>query len=269
VNVSRVGYYAWRERAPSKHADRDVILSVLVREAHERSRKTYGSPRVLAELLEAVSRKRVTRLMREQGLAARRRKRYRVTAASEHDQPVVANVLARRFNADEPNARWVGDTTELTTNGGRLFLAVLLDLYSRLVVGWALSAVNDRHLVMKALARALAHRRPAGSLLHHTDQGSPYASEDYQRLLGAHDVTCSMSRRGNCYDNAAMESFFSTLKAELGERFESHHVAKTKLFDYIEVFYNQQRRDSSLGNMSPAVFERINAQQTVVPTLTN
>jgi transposase InsO family protein len=169
----------------------------------------------------------------------------------------VANVLARRFNADEPNARWVGDTTELTTNGGRLFLAVLLDLYSRLVVGWALSAVNDRHLVMKALARALAHRRPAGSLLHHTDQGSPYASEDYQRLLGAHDVTCSMSRRGNCYDNAAMESFFSTLKAELGERFESHHVAKTKLFDY-----NQQRRDSSLGNMSPAVFERINAQQT-------
>jgi transposase InsO family protein len=264
VGMSRAGYYAWKDRPPSAHAQRDAKLRVLVHESHLRSRRTYGSPRVLADLLEAgesVSRKRVVRLMREQGLVARRRRRYRLHTCPEHEQPVAANVLDREFRAERPNQRWAGDTTELSTAAGRLFLAVLLDLHSRLVVGWSLSAVNDRHLVIRAMSSALRHRRPDDQLLHHSDQGSPYASDDYQRLLRAHGVTCSMSRRGNCYDNAAVESFFATLKAELGERFETPAAAKEKLFDYIEVFYNQQRRHSSLGNLSPAQFEKATAER--------
>ncbi len=259
VEVSRAGYYAWRSRRPSLHARRDDRLRVLVRESFGRSRRTYGSPRIYADLLangEVVSRKRVARLMREDGLVARRRRRYRTESVAERDQPVARNVLAREFVAPRPNQRWAGDTTELTTPGGRLFLAVLLDLHSRLIVGWAISAVNDRHLVMSALSAALKRRRPEGELLHHTDQGSPYASDDYQRLLRTNRLTCSMSRRGNCYDNAVVESFFSTLKAELGERFPTHAAAKVELFDYIEVFYNQQRRHSALGNLSPAEYEK-------------
>ena len=264
VNVSRAGYYAWQARPESERAKRDAQLRVLVQAAHVKSRRTYGSPRVFAELVEGgerVSRKRVARLMHEQGLVARQRKRYRVHVVPENEQPVAATVLAREIEAGAPNQRWVGDTTELTTPGGRLFLAALLDLHSRLVVGWATSAVNDRHLVMRALRAALQHRRLHGGLLHHSDQGSPYASGDYQRLLRHNGLTCSMSRRGNCYDNAVMESFFSTVKFELGERFDSHADAKTKLFDYIEVFYNQERRHSALGNMSPARFERMSAKQ--------
>jgi transposase InsO family protein len=178
---------------------------------------------------------------------------------SDHDQPVAPNLLDRQFEAGAPNQRWVGDTTELIVGeAGRLFLAAILDLFSRAVVGWALSAVNDRHLVLKALEMALRHRRPGAEteLLHHSDQGSPYASEDYQDVLRAHGITCSMSRRGNCIDNAAMESWFSTFKFELGERFESYAAAKEQAFDYIEVFYNQRRRHSSLGYVSPAEFER-------------
>ena len=176
---------------------------------------------------------------------------------SDHDQPVAANLLNREFTAAAPNQRWVGDTTELLVDGGgRLFLAVILDLFSRFVVGWALSAVNDRHLVLRALEMALRHRCPDAGLLHHSDQGSPYASEDYQKVLAARGIKCSMSRRGDCYDNAAMESWFSTLKSELGERFDSYAIAKEQIFDYIEVFYNQQRRHSSLGYASPAEHER-------------
>jgi len=233
---------------------------VLVREAHERSRKTYGSPRVHAELRAQgyhVGRKRIERLMRSEGLKARARRRYRCTTMSEHDQPVAPNLLARQFAAAAPNQRWVSDTTELVvTCGGRLFLAAVVDLYSRFVVGWALSAVNDRHLTLRALDMALRRRCPGTGLLHHSDQGCTYASEDYRKALKAHGITCSMSRKGNCYDNAVMESWFSTLKAELGERFESPSTAKEQLFDYIEVFYNQQRRHSVLGYASPAEFER-------------
>jgi len=206
---------------------------------------------------ERVSRKRVVRLMQEQELRARVRRRYKTTTDSNHDLPVAPNILDRRFEADAPNQRWVGDTTELRVgDSGRLFLAAVLDLHSRFVVGWALSAVNDRHLVIRALEAALRRRRPAAGLVHHSDQGSPYASEDYQKVLAARGVACSMSRRGNCLDNAAMESWFSTFKSELGERFDSYAHAKEQAFDYIEVFYNQQRRHSSLGYVSPADFER-------------
>ena len=260
LGVSTSGYYAWRGRQDSAHACEDRRLAVLVRESHERSRKSYGSPRVQADLEalgERVSRKRVIRLMQQQGLRARVRRRYKSTTDSDHDLPVAPNLLDRRFEADAPNERWVGDTTELRVgDSGRLFLAAILDLYSRFVVGWALSAVNDRKLVIKALEMALRRRCPDSGLLHHSDQGSPYASEDYQRELAARGITCSMSRRGNCYDNAVMESWFSTFKSELGERFDSYADAKEQGFDYIEVFYNQQRRHSTIGYLSPADFER-------------
>jgi len=174
----------------------------------------------------------------------------------ESQQPVAANLLARDFAAKLPNVKWVGDTTELQVEGGRIFLAVVVDLFSRMVVGWATSAVNNRYLVLKALDMAVRRRCPDAGLLHHSDQGSPYTSEDYQGALKLKGITCSMSRKGNCYDNAAMESWMSTLKAELGERFETHAVAKEELFEYIEIFYNQQRRHSALGYVSPVEYER-------------
>ena len=209
-----------------------------------------------------VSRKRVVRLMQEQGLKARARKRFKSTTMSDHDQPVAANLLNREFTAAAPNQRWVGDTTEFVVgNSGKLYLAVILDLFSRFVVGWAISAVNDRHLAIRALDAALKRRCPDSGLLHHSDQGSPYASEDYQAILEAQGITCSMSRWGNCYDNAVMESFFSTVKSELVDRFESFGVAKMELFDYLEVFYNQRRRHSTLGQVSPAAFEKARATQ--------
>ena len=261
LDVSRSGYYAWRERPESAHSKEDRRLAVLVRASHERSRKTYGTPRVHADLRaggEAVSNKRVARIMRQEGLKARARRRYKHTTMSDHDQPVADNILARRFEAEAPNQRWVGDTTELLIgeSGAKLYLAAIVDLYSRFVVGWALSAVNDRHVTLKALEMALKRRCPEAGLLHHSDQGCTYASEDYRDALEAHGIVCSMSRRGNCHDNAAMESWFSTLKFELGERYPSYAIAKEQLFDYIEVFYNQQRRHSSIGYNSPAGHER-------------
>jgi transposase InsO family protein len=190
---------------------------------------------------------------------ARRRRRYKVTTMSEHDQPIAPNLLGREFHAQAPNQRWVGDTTELLIGPSRakLYLASIIDLFSRFVVGWALSAVNDRHLTIKALEMAIRRRCPGAGLLHHSDQGCTYASEDYQKILVAGGIVCSMSRRGNCLDNAAAESWHSTLKSEEGEHFESYAVAKERLFDYIEVFYNQQRRHSALGYVSPAEYERI------------
>ena len=259
LSVSRAGFYAWRQRPPSARSVEDERLRVLVHEAHARGRRNYGSPRVHTALAKQdvfVSRKRVIRLMQESGLVGRVRRRYRCTTMSDHDQPVAANILEQDFSAERANQRWVGDTTELLTPSGKLYLAAILDLFSRFVVGWALSAVNDRHLTLKALDRALERRRPSEGLVHHSDQGSTYASDDYQRALENRGITCSMSRRGNCLDNAAMESWFSTLKNELGERFESPADAKHKLFDYIEVFYNQQRMHSAIGYASPAEFER-------------
>jgi transposase InsO family protein len=239
----------------------DRRLRVLVREAHELGRRAYGSPRIHRELAAqgiAVGRNRVIRLMQEEGIVGRARRRYKNTTDSAHDQPVAPNLLDRQFEADAPNQRWVGDTTELRVgeNGAKLYLAAILDLFSRFIVGWAVSAVNDRHLVLKALDMAIRRRCPDAGLIHHSDRGSPYASEDYQTALSASGITCSMSRRGNCIDNAAMESWFSTLKSELGERFESYGAAKEELFDYIEVFYNQQRRHSAIDYVSPAEYER-------------
>ena len=260
LNMSRSGFYAWQTRPESPHARRDRQLGVLVRASFDASRRRYGSPRIHEDLIEQqcrVSRKRVVRLMQAAGLKARGRKRFKRTTMSDHDQPVAANLLNRQFTAERPNQRWVGDTTEFVIgSSGKLYLAAILDLFSRFIVGWAVSAVNDRQLTIKALERALTRRCPGAGLLHHSDQGCTYASEDYQALLETHGITCSMSRRGNCHDNAVMESFFATVKSELTEHFESCGEAKMELFDFIEVFYNQRRRHSTLGHISPAAFER-------------
>ena len=260
LDVSPSGYYAWCTRPESAHAQRDRRLKVLVRASFDGSKGRYGSPRIHEDLLEQeerVSRKRVIRLMQEDQLKARPRKRFICTTMSDHGLPIAGNVLDRQFTADKPNQRWVGDTTEFKIGeSGKLYLAAILDLFSRFIVGWAVSAVNDRHLTIKALEMAMKRRCPEAGLLHHSDQGCTYASEDYQRLLEARGIICSMSRRGDCYDNAVMESFFSTVKSELADRFDSFGAAKMELFDYIEVFYNQRRRHSTLGQISPAAFER-------------
>ena len=260
MRVTRSGFYAWRRRPESTHTRRDRQLRVLVQASFAGSRQRYGSPRVyedLREQREPVSRKRVVRLMQEDGLVARARKRFKATTMSDHDQPVAANLLDRQFAAPAVNQRWVGDTTEFVIGeSGKLYLAAILDLCSRFVVGWALSAVNDRHLTLRALEMALKRRGPEVGLLHHSDQGCTYASEDYQAALDARGIVCSMSRRGNCHDNAVAESFFSTVKHELGDRFDSHGAGTMELFDYIEVFYNQRRRHSTLGQISPAAYER-------------
>ena len=264
LRVSPSGFYAWQQRPESARAGRDRQLRMHIRASYAASRGRYGRPRVWKDLHEAgerVSEKRVGRLMREDGLRARARKRFRSTTMSEHDQPVAANLLDRQFMAEAPNRRWVGDTTEFVIGeSGKLYRAAILDLFSRFIVGWAVSAVNDRHLTLRALDMALKRRCPEAGLLHHSDQGCTYASEDYRTRLEQRGITCSMSRRGNCYDNAVMESWFSTVKSEEGERFESYAHAKEALFDYIEVFYNQRRRHSTIGQISPAEFERRSTQ---------
>jgi putative transposase len=259
MRVTRSGFYAWRQRPEAAHAQRDRRLKVLVQASFDASKQRYGSPRIHRDLIEQqepVSRKRVIRLMQEEGLKARVRKRFKCTTMSDHDQPVAPNLLDRQFTAAAANQRWVGDTSEFRIGEtGKLYLAAILDLFSRFIVGWAVSAVNDRHLTIKALEMALKRRAPAAGLLHHSDQGCTYASEDYQTILNARGITCSMSRRANCHDNAVMEAFFSSLKTELADRFDSCGEAKTALFDYIEVFYNHRRRHSTIGYVSPAAFE--------------
>lgn len=228
--MSPSGFYASRTRPESKRAHDDRRLSVLVQTSFTAGRGYYGSPRIYDDFVdwgEPVNRKRIIRLMQQQGLVARVRKRYKRTTMSDHDQPIADNLLRQQFTAARPNHRWVGDTTELRIGqSGKAYLAAIVDLYSRFVVGWAISAVNERHLTIKAFDMAVKRRCPDVGLLHHFDQGSTYASEDYQAVLATHGLTCSMSRRGNCYDNAVMEAFFSTVKSEIGEWFESHGDAK-------------------------------------------
>jgi len=259
LRVSRSGFYASQRRPESLRARRDRELAVLTREAHAAGRQAYGSPRIHRELQAqgvSISRKRVIRLMQAAGIRGKTRRRFTRTTDSNHALPVAPNILARDFHASRPNERWAGDITYLRTPGGWLYLAVVIDLFSRFVVGWATSAVIDRHLVLRALDMAVKRRCPSTGLLHHSDRGSQYASEDYQKALEVRGITCSMSRRGDCYDNALVESWFGTLKTELGEDFETHASGKHALFDYIEIFYNQKRRHSALGYLSPADYER-------------
>jgi putative transposase len=272
MRVTRSGFYAWQGRPASAHTQQDQRLTVQVRASFDASKGRYGSPRIHRDLRDQearVSRKRVIRLMQAEGLKARARKRFKQTTMSDHDHPIAANVLDRQFTATAPNQRWVGDTTEfvVSDSGTKLYLATILDLFSRFIVGWAVSPVNDRHLTLRALDVALHRRGPDAGLLHHSDRGSTYASADYRARLDAYGITCSMSRRGNCYDNAVAEAFFSSLKSELADRFTSGAEATRELFDYIEVFYNQRRRHSTLGYVSPAAFERAHVACEAASTL--
>jgi transposase InsO family protein len=258
--VSTSGFYAWSVRLASTRAKRDVELDARVRAAYAASKGRYGSPRVHEELRakgQHVGRKRVARLMKKAGLAARRRRRYQTTTDSKHAFPIAPNVLERDFTATGPNQAWVTDITFLWTQEGWLYLAVILDLFSRRVVGWATSANVDRHLALAALTNALRTRRPSEGLVHHSDRGSTYASTDYQRALEALGITCSMSRKGDCWDNAVAESFFASLKREVEEldHLESRAQANVILDEYIDGFYNLQRRHSTIGYKSPVEFE--------------
>jgi putative transposase len=260
LGVSRAGFYAWKHRGPSARARADEELAEEVAAAHERSRHTYGSPRVYRALKARgvrVGKKRIERLMRERGIVARRKRRFRRTTDSNHSHPIAPNTLNRDFHADVPNETWVTDVTYVWTLEGWLYLAAILDLCSRRVVGWAASASNDRELALVALSRACASRRPPHGLLHHSDQGSPYASEDYRNALRRHGAEASMSRRGDCWDNAVAESFFATLKGELVdyECYPTRSAAIASIGDYIENFYNVTRIHSSIGNVSPIEFE--------------
>ncbi len=217
----------------------------------------------LRERGHCVSRKRVARRMREQGFSARHKRRYRRTTDSRHNFPISANVLARRCSVMRPNAAWVTDITYIWTLEGWLYLAVILDLFSRRIVGWSMSERIDRRLVVDCLQMALAHRQPPDGLIHHSDRGSQYASHDYQRLLADHRIVGSMSRRGDCWDNAVAESFFASLKTELvyQSHWQTRAAARTAIFEYIESFDNRRRRHSSLAYLSPADFERLYGEQ--------
>ena len=266
LEVSASGYYDWQKRrlSPSPRALEDQALVQEINQIHTRSRQTYGVPRVEKELRKkgrCHGRNRVARLMKQKGLCGRQKGRYRVqTTDSNHDQPIAPNRLAQAPKATAPNQLWVADITYIETQEGWLYLAAILDLYSRKIVGWAMSERIDTVLVLKALAMALLHRSPPANLLFHSDRGVQYASGDYRLALSQAGLVASMSRKGNCYDNAAMESFWSTLKLELiyREPLATRAQARRAIFDYIETFYNRERLHSALGYNSPVDFENQN-----------
>jgi transposase InsO family protein len=261
--VSRAGFYAWRRRPAAARTREDQVLAVAVAAIYAEHHGRYGSPRVRMELRDRgqrSGRKRIARLMRLQGLRARPKRRYRTTTDSRHGLPVCPNLLARRFAVAQPNTAWVTDMTYLWTAQGWLYLAVIIDLFSRRIVGWSMSERIDRKLALDALRMALAQRRPQPGLIHHSDRGSQYASGDYQQLLAQHGLRGSMSRRGDCWDNAVAESFFASLKLELvyQVQWRTRAEVRTAIFEYLELFYNRRRRHSSLGYLSPVEFERRN-----------
>lgn len=261
LSVSESGYYAWRKRPPSARAKANAVLVEQIRDVHRGSRQTYGSPRIHAVLRArgvVCNHKRVARLMRLHHIrGCDRRRRRRTTTQSHHRYPVAANLLQRDFTAEAPNRKWLGDISYIDTREGTLYLASLEDVFSRKIVGWAMDDHMETALVERALRMALAQRQPAAGLLHHSDQGSQYASDAYRGLLAERDIVASMSRTGDCYDNAMKESFFATLKTECAtEPFTTRAEARTAIFEYIEVFYNRQRLHSALGYLSPEQLER-------------
>lgn len=266
LEVSESGYHRWRKRQPSHRSERDEQLLTKIEASHTGSHRRYGSPRVWADLRqqgEQVSKKRVARLMRSRGLrGAMPRKRRVVTTDSRHAYTVAQNVLDRQFTAAAVNQKWVSDITYVATNEGWLYLATVMDLFSRRIVGWSMSDRIDQELTLSALRMALSARQPAEGLVHHSDRGSQYAAGSYQHLLGDWGITSSMSRKGNCWDNAVIESWHRTLKVELiaGACYATRAEARMSIFEYIEIFYNQQRRHSTLGYKTPAEFERAHEQ---------
>jgi putative transposase len=260
LNVSRSGYYSWSMGCDSIKKQRNNELLTVIREIFAEYHGTYGYPRIYLELHKrgiTCSRNKVARLMRKDGLRAKVRRRFKATTDSKHNLPVADNLVQRNFAPEQPDRVWAGDITHVWTGEGWLYLAVVLDLFSRTVVGWAMDRRMTRHLVMDALTMALKRRHPARGLIHHSDQGSQYASSDFQELLNKHGIRCSMSRKGNCWDNAPVESFIGTLKQELifHQRYITRAQGKQSIFEYIERFYNRKRLHSTLGYQSPFDYE--------------
>ncbi len=262
LRVSRSGFYAWLGRCESDRARENRRLMTVIRGVFDESRGIYGAPRVhrtLRQQGEPCSQNRVARLMRKAELRSKTRRRFRVkTTDSNHSYPIAPDLLCRDFTANGPNQTWASDMTYIATEEGWLYLAVTMDLFSRKIVGWSMAPTMHAKGVVDALKMAIAQRRPSAGLIHHSDRGSQYASEAFTDVLAGHGLRPSMSRKGNCYDNAAMESFFHTLKTEhvRHEHYRSHAEARASLFDYIEIFYNRQRLHSTLGYLSPEEFER-------------
>jgi putative transposase len=261
LEAPRSGFYAWMKSPESKRRREDRRLLVKIRELHQQSDRSYGSPRLTEALRsggEVCNHKRIERLMTAHGIRSVHRRKYRVTTDSSHSMPVAENLLDRQFTATEPNQKWVADITYVSTDEGWLYLATVMDLFSRRIIGYATSRRLKQELVLEALARAIHRRRPlAGGLLHHSDRGSQYAAEAYQAFLKRHGLSCSMSRKGDCWDNAAMESFFKTLKVErvYQRRYATRADASYDLGQWIENFYNSWRIHSALGYLSPVEFE--------------
>jgi len=263
LRVSRSGYYRWRRRPPSSQTQKQKSLKEKIEVIHHtRHKDSYGSPRVHKELLSqgaSCSENTVAKVMNEAGIQAKTRKKFQVTTDSNHSNPVAENVLNRQFNQTTgPNQSWVSDITYVWTSQGWIYLACVVDLYSRKVIGWSMSSQMTKKLVLDALQMAIVRRCPKEKLLHHSDRGSQYCSDEYQRKLESHGILCSMSRKGNCWDNAVMESFFATLKKELihHQRYETRASARQSIFEYIEIFYNRERLHSSLGYQSPEMLEQ-------------
>jgi putative transposase len=264
LKVTRSGYYAWRDRPVSARRQRRVELSQRIRQVHAASRGTYGSPRICVELKESgvrVCENTIAKYMREDGLFVNPRRRFvPQTTDSDHAHPIAPNRLNRDFAAAAPNQKWACDLTYIFTQEGWLYLSVVIDLFSRRVIGWSMSDDMKGSSVAEALSMALMRRRPDGDLLHHSDRGVQYACQLYRTLLAEHEIECSMSRPGNCYDNAVVESFFGTLKSELvhRNRYATRSAARGSIFEWIECWYNRRRRHSSLGYLSPEAFEARN-----------
>ncbi len=261
LKVSRTAYYRWLIRPVSQHRAQDEIIKEQIMKIYQQSRKTYGSPRIHRKLDKQgihCGRKRVERLMREAGIQAIQKRKFRVTTDSNHNLPVAENILNRNFDAGAPNMLWATDITYVNTDEGWLYLATVMDLYSRKIVGYSLQPYITRELVIEAMKMAINNRHPGRGLIAHSDRGSQYASYDYQRLLWQNGIICSMSRKGNCWDNSPAESFFKTLKTELvyHRRYKMRAEAKLEIFEYIEVFYNRFRLHSAIGYETPEEFEK-------------
>ena len=261
MNVTRGGYWSWVQRRPGVRQQADVVLLADIRQIHKSKRRVYGSPRIHDALQKKgtrCGRKRVERLMRENGIRAKQGKKYKpCTTDSKHNLPVAPNVLSRQFTRAKPNEVWVTDITYIRTQEGWLYLAAVMDLFSRRIVGWAMGNRINRNLPLRALRMAVQRRHPSPGLIHHSDRGSQYASADYQDELKKNGMICSMSRKGNCWDNAPMESWFHTLKAELvqDENFATRREAMAAIFEYMEVFYNRQRNHTTIGGLTPSEIE--------------
>ena len=262
LKVSRSGFHAWLNRPQSRRSRENRALEANIRVLHAASHGIYGAPRIHRDLIDdgvPCGKNRVARIMRKAGLRSRTKKKFKATTNSRHNLPVAPNVLNQHFSAQAPDSAWVGDITYIPTEQGWLYLAVLLDLFNREVVGWSASARMTRQLAIDALLMALGRRSPQKGLLHHTDRGGQYASNDYQKILKERGFICSMSRKGNCYDNAVAESFFGRLKSEWvnHQRYLSRSEAKRSLFYYIEIFYNRKRRHSSIDYVTPQEYESL------------